>query len=351
MCIDFLRARSLAVPFKTAFRHASAERSAMESVWVEAEGGGLVGLGEGCPRDYVTGESIASALGFIEEHRARVVASVVDFESLAAYVEAHRADIDANPAAWCAIELAVLDLIAKRAGRSVEGLMELPEAAGTFRYSAVLGDGSLDGFVTQLGYYLNAGFEAFKIKLSGDRARDGAKVAALEAAGVEPCSVRADANNLFPSPDAAIAHLTALGYRFFAIEEPLEAGKYAGMRRIGRAREARIIVDESLLREEQVAPLAKDAGAWIANLRVSKMGGLIRSIAVARAAMKAGIPIIVGAHVGETSVLTRAGLTVAAFAREHLIAQEGAFGTHLLERDMVDPPLMFGRGGYLSRSG
>jgi hypothetical protein len=55
------------------------------------------------------------------------------------------------------------------------------------------------------------------------------------------------------------------------------------------------------------------------------MGGLIRSIAVARAAMSAGIPIIVGACFGETSVLTRAGLTVAAFAREHLIAQEGDF--------------------------
>jgi hypothetical protein len=38
---------------------------------------------------------------------------------------------------------------------------------------------------------------------------------------------------------------------------------------------------------------------------------------------------------------------VASAARELLVAQEGAFGTHLLERDVCDPPLMFGAGGVL----
>ncbi len=57
--------------------------------------------------------------------------------------------------------------------------------------------------------------------------------------------------------------------------------------------------------------------------------------------------MIVGAQVGETSILTRAALTLASGYRTSLIAQEGAFGTHLLERDVIDPPLMFGVGGKL----
>ena len=57
--------------------------------------------------------------------------------------------------------------------------------------------------------------------------------------------------------------------------------------------------------------------------------------------------MIVGAHVGETSLLTRAALSVANAYRDILVAQEGAFGTHLLEHDVVDPPLMFGAGGVL----
>lgn len=77
------------------------------------------------------------------------------------------------------------------------------------------------------------------------------------------------------------------------------------------------------------------------------MGGLLRSLAVAGAARRRGLRLIVGAQVGETSLLTRAGLTVAHAARDLLAAQEGAFGTFLLERDVCDPPLMFGARGEL----
>jgi L-Ala-D/L-Glu epimerase / N-acetyl-D-glutamate racemase len=85
-------------------------------------------------------------------------------------------------------------------------------------------------------------------------------------------------------------------------------------------------------------------------VRVSKMGGINRALEVVEAARARGIGVIVGAQVGETSLLTRAGLTVARAAGESLVAQEGAFGTFLLERDVCDPPLMFGTGGVLDVS-
>jgi len=80
------------------------------------------------------------------------------------------------------------------------------------------------------------------------------------------------------------------------------------------------------------------------------MGGLLRSLAIADRARGAGVGIIVGAQVGETSLLTRAALTVARASGDALVAQEGAFGTFLLERDICEPPLMFGRGGVLDSS-
>jgi L-alanine-DL-glutamate epimerase-like enolase superfamily enzyme len=77
------------------------------------------------------------------------------------------------------------------------------------------------------------------------------------------------------------------------------------------------------------------------------MGGILRSLRVVDAARRRGVPIIVGAQVGETSLLTRAALSVAACARDVLVAQEGAFGTLLLTTDVCDPPVMFGPGGVL----
>ena len=71
---------------------------------------------------------------------------------------------------------------------------------------------------------------------------------------------------------------------------------------------------------------------------------------VVDAAREHGIGVIVGAQVGETSLLTRAALTVARAAGDQLVAQEGAFGTLLLQHDICDPPLMFGAGGVLNPS-
>jgi len=109
----------------------------------------------------------------------------------------------------------------------------------------------------------------------------------------------------------------------------------------------RIVLDESFLRPGQLPALAKPASQWIVNVRVSKMGGLIRALEAVTAARDAGVGIIVGAQVRETSILTRAALPVARAAGNSLIAQEGAFGTFLLERDVCEPPVIFGAGGVL----
>jgi L-alanine-DL-glutamate epimerase-like enolase superfamily enzyme len=90
---------------------------------------------------------------------------------------------------------------------------------------------------------------------------------------------------------------------------------------------------------EQFKYLQADPQSWIINIRISKMGGILRSLAIAEEARAMGFPIIIGAQVGETSILTRAALTLANHYRDILLAQEGAFGTYLLERDIADSTL------------
>ncbi len=352
MRIAAIEARVLSIAFKVAFKHASAERNAMQSLWVEARSAdGVTGMGEGCPREYVTSESLGTAQAFLENHQADWLANIRDIGSLISWTDSHRAEIDANPAAWSAVEIAMLDCMGKSRGISLERLLGIPAIEGRFRYTAVLGDAPPAAFEAQLAHYLKAGFRDFKIKLSGDRKIDRAKTHALASAGISPKSVRADANNLWTDARDATAHLASLEFSFFAIEEPLHPGDHNGMREIARSRGTKIILDESALNLAHLEPLRDDAQRWIVNLRVSKMGGILRSMEFVRAARFAGIQLIVGAHVGETSVLTRAALTIANLSRDILVAQEGAFGTHLLEHDVVNPPLMFGAGGMLDATG
>ncbi len=347
MRLTTLDARPLLIPFTTRFAHASAARSETASLWVTVTtSDGVTGQGESCPRPYVTGESVESAAAFVARHRDDLVASVHDLATLAAWAAAHASAIDAAPAAWCAVELAILDALGRTTGQTLETLLGAPPLTGPFRYTAVIGDGDLAHFTAQWARYQAAGFRDVKLKVSGDLDRDAPKLASL--AAHEGVRVRLDANNLWRDTETALAFLTRLPAPVFAVEEPLAAGDLPGLARLSDALGVPIVLDESATRVEHLRTLPAPALRWIVNVRVSKMGGVRRALRVVEAARDEGCRVIVGAQVGETSLLTRAALPVAEAAGPAMVAMEGAFGTLLLTRDVCDPPLMFGAGGRLS---
>ena len=343
-----LTIEDLDIPFKVSFRHSSAQRSATEAVLVTAETeDGARGLGEGCPRRYVTGETLESVHRFYNAHRVDFL-GIRALGDLKTWIQQNTAAIDNNPAAFCAVELALIDVLAKQSGQTVEALLSLPELSGEFRYSGVLGSENLKSFRAQLQQYLHLGITDFKVKVFGDAETDQANIVAIKACGRGDIRVRIDANNLWSGPDRAINYIKDLEFPFFAIEEPLHAHDYDGCRKVFEKLGTQIILDESFTKESNLEFIQSNPNVWIINVRISKMGGVLRSLAIADKAKHIGIPIIIGAQVGETSILTRAALTVANTHRDILVAQEGAFGTYLLEHDVIDPPIMFGQGGIVA---
>ncbi len=342
-----LTIKQLEIPFKQAFAHATATRSCTESVVVTAEfSNGIRGVGEGCPRKYVTGESIQTALDFFNSNREEWE-EFNRLEDLKAWMSLNRESIDNNPACWCAVELAFLDGWGQDKRQSIESFLDLQALTGDFHYSAVLGTENLASFEKQAQQFSALGFCDFKVKVNGKIEEDRHKIQFLTSLPINNIRIRLDANNLWKSAVEAVKYLSALEYPLFAIEEPLQVGDYDGCRQINQERGCPMILDESFLRIEQLDDLQKDPQSWIINIRISKMGGMLRSLEIARQAQAMGIQIIIGAQVGETSILTRAALTVANQNRDNLLAQEGAFGTYLLEHDITDTPLMFGKGGTL----
>jgi L-Ala-D/L-Glu epimerase / N-acetyl-D-glutamate racemase len=348
MKVERIEATSLEIPFKTSFKHASADRAKTASVWVEActNHGELIGYGEGCPREYVTGENLQSAFDWISKYKSSIVKDITSLESLKAWVVKHEQVIDKDPAAWCAIELALLDLLGKSEGLSLEALLALPPHPAILQYSAVLGDDDLASFSIKVLKYLSFGFQDFKIKLSGDLVKDMGKIACLNNSAI-PMKIRGDANNLWRDPAVVIDYLDRMGQPFWALEEPLDSRDFAGMSKVADHAGLKIILDESFTRAHDIGAIKDAPENFILNLRVSKLGGLIRSIALKEHARSLGLRLIVGAHVGETSVLTRAGIALASAAGDARVAMEGAFGTHLLEQDVCEPPIMFGKEGVL----
>ena len=350
MKIDRLTFHELNIPFKQSFTHASATRSQTESVLAIAKSkSGHTGYGEGCPRSYVTGETIETSFQLFNDYQQELI-KIQDLRHLISWVSDSHEVIDRNPAAWCAIELALLDMLGKETGQPVESLLSLPELSESFPYTAVLGVNSLSAFDKQFQQYLGIGFRDFKVKISGNLKEDREKIDLIKKHNIDQIRIRLDANNFWKTPDEAIDYIEKLKYPFFAIEEPLQTGQYESCQKIHTALKIPIVLDESFTRQDQFQQLKSSSGAWIINLRISKMGGILRSLDVAQQAETLRIPIIVGAQVGETSLLTRAALTVANTYSKNTVAQEGAFGTHLLERDITSEPVMFEKEGRLLSS-
>jgi L-alanine-DL-glutamate epimerase-like enolase superfamily enzyme len=347
MKIESLSMRSLCIPFHEAFRHSSAERSETQSVLVTArDSAGLEGYGESCPRSYVTNENPRTVNEFFQAHCASIQEEIGSLDALRTWIESHASVIDANPAAWCAIELALLDLLARSEDRSVEGLLGIPADHSGFRYSAVIGDSDFRAFRKLVERYLAIGMTDFKLKVSGELKRDKPKIDLFRDLS-DGCRVRLDGNNLWDEVDQAAAYLRALDFPLFAFEEPLARDQHAALAELASLSGLPIILDESFRRVEQLSELQAPSERFLLNLRVSKMGGILRSLRIVEAATQLGIRLIIGAQVGETTLLTRAALALAAKARPMLVAQEGAFGTLLLTQDPWQPSLRFGAAGVL----
>lgn len=335
-------------PLRFQFSHASAKRQSTENILVRCTGEhGFVGYGEGCPRSYVTGESIESTVAFVQSHSAAFSESVTSLQDLQNWISQNSGIINTNPAAFCAMELALLDCLSQQHAMRIEQFLNLPALSGNYPYTAVVGDSSLLKTRLTLLAYRTYGFKNFKIKLSGNLEHDRQRLSHIP----KQFKVRIDANNLWQSSNETVDYINALSHPIWAIEEPVAALDYESLAKIITALNVPVILDESLYSQEHLTLASKHLTNAIVNIRVSKCGGILRSVDLANQCIAAGFPVILGAQVGETSLLTRAALAVGCGLKQPPIAREGAYGTILLKHDVCQPSLRFGRLGVLRSAG
>ncbi len=343
----------LKLSLKTTIRHAAATRYEGESIWIKITKNGEAGFGEGCPRSYVAGDDLESSITWVKEQYANGEFEIHSLDELTQWAENNDAVIDKYPSAWCAIEMAFLDLFAKEKNCNVETLLGIENFKLGGRYTAVLGDDKKWTYTLLADKYLIRGLSDYKIKISGNLDRDREKVDILEELSkqhrAKDVRIRLDANNLWKDrADDAIAYLKAIGSnRFFAIEEPVAAKNVSDLNQVSTLTGLPVILDESLCTRKDLALFKNQPGNFIANIKISRVGGIIRAVKLISEIKKLNWPIIIGCHVGETSLLTRAAFIAASAAGNNLIAQEGAFGDYLIGREPVDPMLKFGREGRL----
>jgi len=210
----------LKIPFLTSFKHTSASRSNTQAVIVKISNGVTVGFGEGCPREYVTNESIKSVVSFFKSIQKKLESDVTTIEELKQFRENNRIQIEINLSGWCAIELAYLDIFSRLENKTIEEFLEIKFDEKPNLYSAVIGVKSFEGFSKDVQSYSNYGFTDFKLKVSGDKVEDYKRLSYLKD-NVKGCKIRVDANNLWEYTKEVVDFVENSPCKLEGIEEPL----------------------------------------------------------------------------------------------------------------------------------
>jgi L-Ala-D/L-Glu epimerase len=302
-------------PFRFGYRSTHLLRQKADSVLVALYfDSGVTGYGESVPRTYVTGESPASVTGLLRGPFAdlivgRNVGSLADVEHLLEELRqlCRREGIRTFQSALGAIDIALLDALGKERGIPVYSLIG-PQIRSTLPWSLpipLLSDAEIRKFHAGI---TRGTFSSLKVLASRDEVQNVERLKLVRDLFGEEIEVRLEVNGNW-TRDEAHSHLRQLQrFRLAAVEQPVAKGDLEGLREIRKAFGIPVIVDESLCGPEDAEVLIAKEACDILNIKISKVGGLVAAKRIAAFAASRGVTCLLGAHVGETEILTNAAL-------------------------------------------
>jgi muconate cycloisomerase len=293
-----------------------------------------VGHGECTPRSYVSGETAASAVAALSRRVPALLGRrFASFEAVCEHLTGQAASLPHDEhAAFCALELALLDLAGKVFGRAA-GEPLGPVCTPRVAYSGVVSAGRADEAVKVCAQMRALGVSRTKVKVGGTSEEDLAVLTAVRETLGAAAELRADANGAWDA-ETALARLKAFEpFRLQGIEQPCAADDLEGLAWLSERSPVPVIADESLVSIEDARRLIAARACDVFNVRISKCGGLLQSGRIRDLGRQAGIDTMLGAHVGETAILAAAGRQFA-MRTEGLRFAEGSYGRLLLEADV-----------------
>lgn len=288
---------------------------------------GRIGLGETAPFPGFGLETHASSVAALRLAARRLLGLPADAYLAAAADLPRLAPVAASPCARHAIDLALHDLAAQRAGVSIAQLLGGDRALPEVAVNATIPRLSAGETVDAARRLAAAGFGTLKLKVGGvPLAEDVARVRALREA-LPGARLRVDANQAWSEGDAVTALQAMRDFNLEYCEQPVAADAIDAMARVRAACGVPIAADESLRDAATVERILAAGAADVLILKPMALGGLHAARSIAARAENAGLPVVVTSllesPIGRTGALHLAA-SLGAPRYAHGTAPEGA---------------------------
>jgi L-Ala-D/L-Glu epimerase len=365
MRIHRLTAFQIPIALKKPVRHASHTRHANETLILRCVmDDGSCGWGEGLPRPYVTGETIDSVWRHLEQSDFSPLQddqySSAGDAGLA--IDAFRlADVAADPgidvrecfgnSVRCALELAILDAACRAEGISLGDFILQHPAASEFSTPSneVFYSGAVTS-TTPRGQWMSSlkmrlfAFRQVKVKVGTDGISDVDLLRRVRRILGHKVDLRLDANEAWHCEEVASKIAPLMMFGLTSLEQPVPHSEVAGLQNVRSQISVPIMLDESLCCLEDAERAITDETCDLFNIRLSKCGGIARSLAIAALARTHGIGYQLGCQVGETGILSAAGRHFACNVPD-IRYLEGSFDRFLVRDALTEQDLTFRYGG------
>jgi L-Ala-D/L-Glu epimerase len=349
MKIDEIRVHPICLPFRVDFSHSRRKGSFSENIVVEviSEGGKIKGYGEGAPRAYVTGESRATAPASI-----RYLVNRGDFPWDLDHVSQIWAFVDGLPdrmehnASLCALEMALLDGLAKAEHRAVRGYFSSGFETDQIFYGAVLPLGKKERIEEMSRIVRDLGIRRVKVKLGCDLEESRGILEGVRQVFNGACETKADANGAWDLK-TALEHMSLLNQHGVSIiEQPMKPRDPDLPRFSKEARRQgfRLMADESACSREDTVRVLSESHFDLINVRLSKCGGFRRSLGIVELLRSRRMPFQIACQLGESGLLSAAGRILSLLCKDALY-HDGSYDRYLLRENITKEDVTFGYGG------
>lgn len=270
--------------------------AARDAVWLTVERGGLRGHGEAVASAYFGLD--AAALVRLLREAAQAIERCADPESALGAVRDGELLAEGTPPAVCAaVESALLDLVAKRAGAPVHqllGALTAPSAAT----ARTIGITSPERAAVLADRLATSGFTVIKVKAgAADPEEDLARVRIIRdhAPGAR---LLLDPNGAWTTAqaDALLPRYAALGVE--AVEQPLAPGDPEALAALAARSPLPVIADEDAVSYEDARRLAGRVQG--VNVKLAKCGGVHAALRIAELLAGSGTELMLGCLTAST---------------------------------------------------
>lgn len=293
----------LSLPFARPFKIALAVMDSAQHIIIRLhDSDGLVGVGEGVPARFVTGEAPETAFEAAKLY-ARLLVGKKPLEIEARLSEMERFMLK-NPATRCAFDLALYDLLAKHANLPLYAL--LGGTKQVIHSNRTIGIDTPEAMAATAKKHVENGVKALKIKVGTGREEDIARIRAIRLSVPKSVALRLDANQAWDEITSLNILNALVEYDIEACEQPLLYWNFDGLKRLRERSPIAIMADESVFDAHDAFRLAQMGAVDYFNIKLAKSAGIQGALKINTIGAAAGIQCMLGG-MSETLIGVSAG--------------------------------------------